>query len=90
MRSMTLCCVFGSISTLLASSRCNTLRANSMTMHCMPKQMPRVGFLCSRHQRSATNLPSVPRWPNPGATRMASCGESNSSTLPSFTFSLLM
>ena len=38
-----------SISVELASASPSTFRANSITMHCMPRQMPNVGTSCSRH-----------------------------------------
>ena len=49
-----------------------TSRAYSMTMHCRPRQMPRVGTRFSRAQRSAPTLPSMPRTPNPPGTSTAS------------------
>jgi hypothetical protein len=42
-----------------------TLRANSITAICMPKQMPKYGTLPSRANLTAAILPSVPRSPKP-------------------------
>src|SRR6184192_2675831 len=72
MRSITGCGVVGSTSVELARSRPHTWRANSMTAICIPKQMPRKGIFCSRAQRTAVILPSVPRGPKPIGTRIAS------------------
>ena len=51
----------------LAPMRPSTLRANSMTMICMPRQTPRYGMLFSRAYRAASSLPSMPRSPKPRA-----------------------
>ena len=39
----------------------NTLRANSIAIHCIPRQIPKVGISCVRVYLMATNLPSIPR-----------------------------
>ncbi len=57
--------VSGSNSVLLACSMPARLRAASMTMHCMPRQMPSSGICRSRACRIAPTLPSMPRTPNP-------------------------
>ena len=64
--------VSGSNSVEDASRRPSTLRAYSMTMDCRPRQMPRVGILCSRAYLRAPILPSRPRMPKPPGTRIAS------------------
>ena len=55
-----------------APSRPSTLRANSMTAHCIPRQMPKNGIPRSRAKRIASTLPSMPRSPNPPGTSMPS------------------
>ena len=72
MRSMTGCAVCSSNSVELASAQPNTSRAYSITVHCIPRQMPRNGTLCSRAYLIAAILPSTPRAPNPPGTRMPS------------------
>ncbi len=72
MVAMTGCDVPGSNSVEDASSMPSTLRAYSMTIDCRPRQMPSVGTLFSRAQRSAPSLPSMPRTPNPPGTSTAS------------------
>ena len=62
----------GENSAELASLIPAKLRAASMTMHCKPKQSPRVGILFSRANLSAPNLPSIPRTPKPPGTQIAS------------------
>ena len=47
-----------------------TLRANSITAHCMPRQIPKNGILFSLACRIASILPSIPRAPKPGATKI--------------------
>ena len=69
---MTGALVFSDISVECASPKFNTLRANSMTAHCIPKQIPKKGMLFSRACRTASIFPSIPRDPNPGATRIPS------------------
>ncbi len=49
-----------------------TLRANSITAHCSPRQMPRNGTPRSRAYRTAATLPSTPRTPNPPGMRTPS------------------
>ncbi len=49
-----------------------TLRANSTTAHCMPRQMPRNGVPDSRAWRTAATLPSIARGPKPPGMRMPS------------------
>ncbi len=71
-RSMTGCGVAGSNSLELAPSRPHTCRANSITAHCRPRQMPRNGTRFSRANRTAATLPSTPRTPNPPGIRMPS------------------
>ena len=46
-------------------------RANSITAHCMPRQMPKNGMPRSRAKRIASTLPSMPRSPNPPGTSNA-------------------
>ncbi len=53
-----------------ASGRPARWRAASITAICMPKQMPKNGTRCSRANRTASILPSVPRSPKPPGTRM--------------------
>ncbi len=65
---MTGCGLFLSNSVELARSRPSTLRANSATAHCMPRQMPKKGMPRSRAKRMASTLPSMPRSPNPPGT----------------------
>ena len=64
--------VFSSNSAELASSIPAMLRAASITMHCNPKQRPRVGILFSRAYLSAPSFPSIPRTPKPPGTQIAS------------------
>src|SRR5262249_17012955 len=59
-----------SISVLLASPRPTTLRANSMTAHCSPRQIPKNGTCRSRAKRIASILPAMPRSPKPPGTSM--------------------
>src|ERR1019366_7976399 len=69
---MSLCGVFGSNSVEFASLMPQTLRAYSMTAHCIPRQIPKNGTFVSRARRIALSLPSMPRRPKPGPTRIAS------------------
>ncbi|KRZ34310.1 hypothetical protein T4B_10522 [Trichinella pseudospiralis] len=55
-----------------ASFKPRTLRANSITAHCMPKQMPKNGTFLCRAQRQAATLPSIPRSPKPPGTKTPS------------------
>mmetsp|Transcript_55573 Transcript_55573/g.176451 ORF Transcript_55573/g.176451 Transcript_55573/m.176451 type:complete len:341 (-) Transcript_55573:447-1469(-) len=59
-------------SVLLAFSRPRTCRAKSITITCIPKQMPRYGRPLSRAYLDARIFPSTPRSPNPPGTRMPS------------------
>mmetsp|Transcript_67541 Transcript_67541/g.161225 ORF Transcript_67541/g.161225 Transcript_67541/m.161225 type:complete len:209 (+) Transcript_67541:558-1184(+) len=54
----------------LASDHPSTLRAISITAHCIPRQIPRNGFFSSRANRHARTLPITPRSPKPPGTRM--------------------
>ena len=72
MRSMTGCVVCSSNSVELASFHPSTLRAYSITVHCIPRQMPRKGILCSRAYLIAAILPSTPLDPKPPGTKMPS------------------
>ena len=66
------CGDLGAISVECASLRPQTLRANSITATCMPRQMPRYGMRFSRAYWIAWILPSMPRSPKPPGTRIAS------------------
>src|SRR4029450_11203210 len=55
----------GANSLLSAPSRPAMLRATSITMHCRPRQSPKIGIWFSRAYRMAPTLPSTPRIPNP-------------------------
>ncbi|KFD56011.1 hypothetical protein M513_03135 [Trichuris suis] len=63
----------------LASLSDNTDLANSITAHCMPRHIPKNGFLFSRAKRQAAIFPSIPRSPKPPGTRIPSALFSNSS-----------
>ena len=76
-----------SISLELASAIPSTLRANSITAHCMPRQMPRNGMPFSRAKRTASILPSMPRFPNPGATRIPAIRPNCAATFDASIFS---
>mmetsp|Transcript_1626 Transcript_1626/g.4201 ORF Transcript_1626/g.4201 Transcript_1626/m.4201 type:complete len:344 (+) Transcript_1626:407-1438(+) len=52
----------------LAPSRPSTLRQNSTTAICIPRQMPRKGFFAVRAWLMAQILPSTPRLPKPPGT----------------------
>jgi len=43
---------------------------NSTTAACNPKQIPKNGFPCKRHQLAANIFPSTPRFPNPPGTKI--------------------
>mmetsp|Transcript_3289 Transcript_3289/g.12721 ORF Transcript_3289/g.12721 Transcript_3289/m.12721 type:complete len:282 (+) Transcript_3289:477-1322(+) len=62
--------VSGSISVECASDRPRTFRAYSITIHCIPRQIPRYGTLFSRAYLAAIIFPSVPRPPKPPGTKM--------------------
>ena len=57
------------------------MEENSMAMHCIPRHTPNVGMLCSRPYFKEMNLPSIPRFPKPGATTKPSIPANFSSTL---------
>ena len=86
--------VFSSNSVEFASFQPSTFRANSITQHCMPRQMPSSGTLRSRAHLIAAHLPSTPRLPKPPgiripsafATRPGSFSSSSASTHSTFTF----
>ena len=63
-RSITKSFVFCENSAELASLIPQTLRANSITAHCKPKQIPRNGILFSLRYCIAEILPSMPLTPN--------------------------
>ncbi len=86
-RSITGNGVSGSISVEFAPSIPATLRANSETATCMPRQMPRYGILCSRAIRAARIFPSQPRPPNPPGIRIPSARRSSAATSGSVTVS---
>ncbi len=65
----------------LAPSRPQTLRAYSMTAHCMPRQTPRYGTLFSRQNWMASILPSMPRMPKPPGTMTPSARLRRSATV---------
>ena len=69
---MTLCGATGSNSAEFAPGRPHTFRAYSITAHCNPRQIPKNGSPCSRAQRTAEILPSIPRSPKPPGTRSPS------------------
>ena len=52
----------------LASAYFNTCRANSITAHCKPRQIPRYGLSLVRAHSIAAIIPSVPREPKPPGT----------------------
>ena len=76
-----------------------TWRANSITAHCMPRQIPRNGIFFSRAYWATRIFPSMPRLPNPGHIKMPvasskwrpipSRSTSSASTHCSFTRTLL-
>ncbi len=80
----------GSNSALVASSP-RTLRQNSTTANWKPKQIPKKGTSFSRAKRMASIFPSLPRGPNPCATKIPctafsvsrACGSSASTSLTS-------
>ncbi|VDO13769.1 unnamed protein product [Brugia timori] len=45
-----------------------TFRANSITAHCIPRQIPKNGILFSRAYLHTAIFPSTPRPPNPPGT----------------------
>ena len=49
-----------------------TFLPNSITAHCIPRQIPKKGILFSLAYLMALILPSMPLCPNPGATRIPS------------------
>ena len=53
-----------------ASFNFNTFRANSMTEHCKPKQIPKNGFLFSLAHSHAFIFPSTPLIPKPPAIKI--------------------
>ena len=57
----------GFISVECASDFPITLRANSITAHCMPRQIPKKGIPFSRAYLIVEIFPSIPRFPKPGA-----------------------
>ena len=64
--------VAGSNSLEFAPSSPTTVRANSTTATCIPRQIPRNGTPFSRANLAAAILPSIPRMPNPPGMRMPS------------------
>ncbi len=60
--------VSGSISVEFAPSSPQTLRANSETATCIPRQMPRYGISRSRATWQAVIFASQPREPKPPGT----------------------
>ena len=71
-KSMTGSGVYSLISVECASVNPMTLRANSMTAHCMPKQIPKKGTPFVRAYWMVSILPSTPLEPKPGATMIPS------------------
>ena len=63
------------------------IRDSSITMHCIPKQMPKQGTSCSRAYLIAANLPSIPLCPNPGAIKIPSISFNCSAAFSLFNFS---
>ena len=62
--SITGCLALLSNSVLLASSQpCN--RAYSITIHCIPRHIPKSGISSSIEYLTASSLPLMPRSPNP-------------------------
>ena len=64
--------VFSLISDVFASLRPSTFLANSITVQCIPKQMPRNGILFSLAYWTAIILPSTPLVPKPPGTMIPS------------------
>ena len=52
-----------------------TLRANSITAHCKPKQIPKNGIKFSRANCEARIFPSAPLEPKPGRINIPSTPE---------------
>ena len=77
MRQMTGCGDAGSNSNELAPAKPHALRANSMTAHCRPRQIPRNGSPCSLAQPIAATMPSMPRSPKPPGTSRPSYAARN-------------
>ena len=75
------------ISVLCAFERPMTLRANSITAHCIPRQIPKNGILFSRKYFIVVIFPSIPRSPKPGATKIPSKSFKRSFTLSEVIFS---
>ena len=71
-----------------ASLRPQTERAYSITLTCMPRQMPKYGTLFSRAQRHAQIMPSMPRLPNPPGTSTPAQSPSSFGAVSSVTSSL--
>jgi CTP synthase len=72
MRSITGYGVFLLNSVLFAPLRPQTFRANSITAHCSPKQIPRKGTLFSLAYLHEIIFPSDPLDPKPGKSRIPS------------------
>src|SRR5216110_554819 len=71
----------GANSLELVSGSLQTSRANSMIAVWRPRQIPKNGSLCSRDQRIASSMPSMPRTPNPPGTSSPSYPASSSAVV---------
>lgn len=76
--------MFSSNSTLLAFSSLSTFLANSTTIHCSPRHIPKQGISLSLANLTALILPSTPLSPNPPGIRIPSTSSKYSSGLTPF------
>ena len=88
MKSITLCLHSSQNSPECASVIPATCRANSITLICIPRQIPKYGTLFSLAYLAAFIIPSIPRLPKPPGTIIPSASLSISPVFSSVSFSL--